>query len=136
MKTETFKGEISSAFGNKLEKPVNFSGSFESYDLPEGKGKDKVLFDAPEGADKIADGDVPTVAELYAYVNGLNKNNARQKAMAAALAEAGIEKPNPNDPAVVMARMLKDIEKLDVPQDTKEMLTAVLRKKQEAGVTA
>ena len=132
MKTETFKGEINSAFGNKLEKAVSFNGSFEAYAIPEGKGKDKILFDVPEGADKIADGDVPTVADVYAYVNTLNKNNARQKSMADALEAAGIAKPDPNDPKVVLARMLKDVEKLDIPQEQKDMMTAVLKQKQAA----
>lgn len=130
MKTETFKGTVESAYGNKLPTPVKFSGSFEAYVMPDGKGKEKIAIPVVEGADTIADGDVPTVADLYAYVNGLNKANARQKSMTAALDEAGITKPDPNDPAVVLARMLKDVEKLDLPADQKEMFTAALRAKQ------
>ena len=114
-KQETFKGSMESAYGNKLPKAIAFNGSYEAFENPQ-EVKDA--------------GEWPSDKDIVDYANTLRKNNARQKAMTEALTAAGITKPDANDPAVVMARMLKDLEKVDLPADQKEMLAAVIRQKQ------
>lgn len=114
MKTEKFSGKIGNAYGNKLPKEIPFNGTYEAFEKPE----------EVRAANKW-----PSDSDIVDYVNSLEKNNERQKAMTAALDAAGIAKPDPNDPAVVTARMIKDIDKLDLPQDQKDMLRAVLQSK-------
>jgi hypothetical protein len=117
MKAETFKGSVESAYGNPLPSPVKFEGSFDAFEN----------YDEMKAANEL-----PSNDEVLQFVNAKRKNNARQKAMTDALTAAGITKPDPNDPAVVAARMLKDIEKLDMPDDQKAMIAAVLKAKQAA----
>lgn len=117
MKTETYSGEVNSAYGNTLPKGIKFSGSFDAYE-----SHDEV----------VAAKDELTNDEVVDFRNAQRKNNARQKSMTEALTAAGITKPDPNDPIVVAARMLRDIEKLDMPQDQKDMIAAVLKAKQAA----
>jgi hypothetical protein len=117
MKTETFKGEIGSAYGEKLPKPLPFNGTFQAFENVE----------ELRAANKF-----PSDEDIVGYVNADVKNNERQKAMTAALDAAGYKKPDPNDPAVVAARMAKDIEKLDIPDDQKAMIAAILKAKNAA----
>jgi hypothetical protein len=117
MKSDTFKGSVESAYGEKLAKAVDFSGTFEAFENYEELTKAN---------------EIPSNDEILQFVNAKRKNNARQKAMTDALEAAGISKPDPNDPKVVVARMLRDIEKLDMPEDQKKMLAEVLKAKQTA----
>lgn len=121
MKSETFKGEVASAYGNQLPKAIQFSGAYQAF----------------ENAEEVKTANQwPNDSDIVDFVNTRTKNNERQKAMTAALEAAGITKPDPNDPVVVAARMLRDIEKLDMPADQKAMIAAVLQAKQKAGAAA
>jgi len=112
MKTETFSGVVENAYGEKLTTPVKFTGTFEAYEKYE---------------DMQAKNDVPSNDDVLQFRNNQLKANARQKAMTEALEAAGISKPDPNDPKVVLARMIRDVEKLDIPQEQKDMMSAVLK---------
>lgn len=114
MKPETFKGTVESAYGSQLPTPVSFNGSFEAFE---------------SYAELQTANELPSNDEVLSFVNAKRKNNARQKSMTEALEAAGISKPDPNDPAVVKAVMLKNIDKLDIPQDQKDMMKAVLQAK-------
>lgn len=77
MTTETFKGTIENAYGQPLDKPLAFSGSYEM--LVKG--------------DEIPAKEQPDANDILNYVNAKRKANARQKAMQEVLDAAGIEKP-------------------------------------------
>lgn len=113
-KQETFKGTVESAYGEKLPKAIEFNGTFEAFES----------YDELTTANEL-----PSNDEILSFVNAKRKNNARQAAMTSALQAAGISKPDPNDPAVVKATMLRNIDKLDLPQDQKDMMKAVLQAK-------
>lgn len=120
MKPEKFKGEVASAYGNQLPTAVKFEGEYQAFEN----------YDELKTANEL-----PSNDEVLQFVNAKRKNNARQKSMTDALEAAGISKPDPNDPTVVAARMLRDIEKLDMPADQKAMIAAVLKAKQAGTVT-
>ena len=96
MKTETFKGEVGSAYGETLPSPVAFSGSFEAFES----------YSEVQSANEL-----PTNDEIVAFVNAKRKANARAKATTAALEAAGISKPDPNSPAVLRSNMIKNLMK-------------------------
>ena len=96
MKTETFKGTVESAYGKVLPTPVSFSGSFE----------------AVEKLDEVPDDEKLGPADIISVVNAKRKSAARAKATTEALQAAGVEKPDPNDPAVMRASMVKSLMKL------------------------
>lgn len=97
MKTETFKGEVSSAYGETLPKPIAFSGSYEAYEsYEEMQGKN----------------DVPSNDDVLSFRNNQLKANARAKATTAALDAAGIAKPDPNSPEVLKSNMVKNLMKM------------------------
>lgn len=114
MKADTFKGTVESAYGEKLATPVSFSGTYDAFES----------YDELKTANEL-----PSNDEVLSFVNAKRKNNARQKSMTEALEAAGISKPDPNDPAVVKATMLRNIDKLDIPQDQKDMMKMVLQGK-------
>lgn len=114
MKQDTFKGTVESAYGEKLATPVAFSGTYEAF----------ATYEELQTANEL-----PSNDEVLSFVNAKRKNNARQKSMTEALEAAGISKPDPNDPLVVKANMLKNIDKLDLPQEQKDMMKAVLQAK-------
>jgi len=94
MKTTTFKGEVASAFGKVLPKPVAFEGSYEAYES----------YDELKAANAI-----PSNDEILAFVNAQRKANERAKATNEALEKAGIEKPKADDPQVVLRNMIKQL---------------------------
>lgn len=96
MKTETFKGTVENAYGKVLPTPVSFSGSFE----------------AVERIDEIPDDEKLGPADIIGVVNAKRKQAARAKATTEALQAAGVEKPDPNSPAVIRATMVKSLMKL------------------------
>lgn len=93
MKSETFKGSVESAYGQQLPKAVEFSGSYEAF----------------ENYDEIkAANELPSNDEIVTIVNAKRKAAARAKATTEALQAAGVEKPDPNSPAIAIERMVKD----------------------------
>jgi len=105
-----FSGKIKKAFGEVLDKEVPYT----AYYTPVTEYS------------KIPEDEFPSKKDILNSVNAARKLNERAKATAAALKAAGIEKPDQNDPLVVQAKMLKDIEKLNIPEDQKAMMRAVL----------
>src|SRR5262245_4584274 len=100
MKTETFKGTITSAYGKDLQKdlgrkPIAFSGSFEAFESY------AELSASPK--------EMPTEQEIVDFVNASRKATARTQATTKALDEAGISKPKANDPQVIHANMVKNL---------------------------
>ncbi len=75
--TVKFDGEIANAFGRKLEKTIKYETTFEKL----------LTFDA------IPDDEQLSQKDILAAVNEARKANARQKAMAKALDDAGVKKP-------------------------------------------
>ena len=92
MKTETFKGTIESAYGQPLDSPLKFDGSFQAYES----------YDEAKTAN-----DLPNQDEQLAFTNNKRKANARQKSMQAALDAAGINKPTLEDPQFQLKSMIK-----------------------------
>jgi len=111
MKTETYKGTVESAYGNALATPVKFEGTYDAFE---------------SYAELETAKEIPTGDDIVSFVNARRKANARQKSMTEALDAAGIAKPDPNDPVVVRARMIKDLDKLDMSEGDKAALIAVL----------
>ncbi len=90
-KTETVSGLMRSAYNQELKTPVKYSGEYQ--ELLEG---DEVPADEKLSAKEILD-----------VVNTRRRNNARQKAMQAALDAADVKKPTLQDTSVQRATMLK-----------------------------
>ncbi len=78
MKTEKLTGTIESAYGKKLDKPVNYEGTFEAYENV--------------GEVRSAN-DMPSDDEVVSFRNTQKRNNTRQRLMQEALDKAGIVKP-------------------------------------------
>lgn len=77
MKTETFKGTTSSAYGQELTTPIKFEGTFEKL----------------EKGDAIPAKEQLTEDDLRGVVNASRKATAVQKARTEALKAAGYEPP-------------------------------------------
>lgn len=81
MQTETFKGTIESAYGEKLSKALSFSGTYEAY----------------QSLDEIPADEKPSDSDIVDFVNQRRKANARQKSMNEVLTANGITKPTLED---------------------------------------
>lgn len=113
MKSETFKGSVGSAYGEKLPKDIEFSYTVENFEN----------YNELEAAKEV-----PSNQDVVDFVNVRRKNNERAKAMTAALEAAGYSKPDPNDPIVAAQTMIRNIEKMENMQaQQKQMMVAVLR---------
>jgi 2,4-dienoyl-CoA reductase-like NADH-dependent reductase (Old Yellow Enzyme family) len=113
MKTEKFDGSVSSAYGEKLPKPVKFDGTYEAFES----------FTELQAANEI-----PSNDDIVDFVNTRRKNNERQKAMTAALEAQNIFKPDPNDPVVAAQTMIRNLEKMEnMKADQKAMMITVLK---------
>ena len=78
MKTETFKGNIESAYGKPVSPALSFEGEFEAFEtVTELKEKNEY----------------PSEDEIVSFVNNKRKANKRQQVMTATLDAAGYEKP-------------------------------------------
>ena len=97
MKTETFKGEVSSAYGETLPKAIAFQGSYDAFES----------YDEVQKANEL-----PSNDEVVSFINAKRKANARAKVTVAALEAAGISKPDPNSPEVLKANMVKNLMKM------------------------
>src|ERR1044072_8937357 len=102
MKKETFKGSVSSAYGETLPKAIDFNGEFEAYENPQ---------------EVRTGGDWPTDNDVVDYVNAKRKAAARAKATEAALSAAGYEKPDHSKPEYRRKRMIADFVAMGVSQD-------------------
>lgn len=90
MFNEKFKGTIESAYGQTLQTPLKFEGSFDAF------GVEKPTSDADHAAaiEEIkAKNEFPKDEDIVNFVNNKRKANARQKSMQAAMDAAGIVKP-------------------------------------------
>jgi hypothetical protein len=94
MKSTAFKGDITTAYGKKLAKALNYSGSFDAY----------------ENIDEIrSEKDFPTDKEIVDFRNAERKANAVSQERNKVLEAAGIEKPQAKDPVVVYANFVKQL---------------------------
>lgn len=93
MKTETFTSEAASGRGKTFDTPLQYGGEFSTYETP----------------DEIRQAnDWPNDKEILEYRNTQRKLAARNKALNAALDEAGIEKPSiTNSESLRLAGMVK-----------------------------
>jgi hypothetical protein len=96
MRTETFKGTISSAYGRTLTKKLNFKGEYlafgpdkdiDNYTQEDWQAAYKEIQEFENGKE------LPTTGDIVTFVNNKRLANARQKEMTATLDAAGIEKP-------------------------------------------
>lgn len=107
MKTETFKSEVATAYGNRLPKPIPVSGSYEAF----------------ETADEVRSAqEWPSDAEVVTYVNNVRKQNARAKATTEALTAAGINKPTLDDAEFRLSEMIKILVKAGKSQEQAEQI--------------
>lgn len=102
MKTETFKGTVSSAYGETLPKSIAFDGSYDAYENPQ---------------EVRTGGDWPTDNDVVEFVNTKRKASARAKATEAALSAAGYEKPDLSKPEYRRKRMIADFVAMGISQD-------------------
>lgn len=93
MKTDTFKGTIGNAFGQKISPVLSFDGTFEAY----------------ENYDEVPEKEKLTPKDMLAVVNDARKANERAKVMAEVLKNAGYEKPEADAPQVVLKGMIKNL---------------------------
>ena|SRR5687768_12836850 len=100
-KTTTFKGTMENAYGNKLETPINYNGSYEHLLSPKEAAKEGTVPDA------IPEKEKPDEEDIYAVVNNKRKQNERQKSMQAALDAADVKKPSLDQPEVQFKQMVK-----------------------------
>lgn len=113
MKTETFEGSVSSAYGEKLPKPIKFNGSFEAFETYE---------------ELLKANAVPSNEDVVDFVNTRRKNNERQRVMTLELEKNGHTKPDPNDAIVVAKNMIKNVEAMEnMKPDMKAMMVAALQ---------
>lgn len=93
-KTETFKGTIETAYGDKLATPLAFSGEYEHL----------------TSVDEIPADEKLSTDDILAVVNNKRKANARQAAMNAVLSENNIQKPTlENNPQLQLRTMIKTL---------------------------
>ena len=93
MQTVTFKGNVETAYGQTLPKPVSFEGIYEAFEA----------YDEVVKANEI-----PSNDDVVKIVNAQRKANARAKGTADALSKAGFEKPSLADsPDLRLAEMTK-----------------------------
>lgn len=92
MKSETFSGTIENAYGQKLDTPIAFEGTYNAFETYQ---------------EVVEAGEVPSNDEIVKVVNAKIKANERQKAMQKALDDAGIKKPTLEDPQVQLSTMVK-----------------------------
>ena len=95
MKTETFKGEIGTAYGEKLKKTLPFSGSFEAY----------------ENYAEVPEKEKLTEKDMLEVVNEGLKATKRAAVIQETLDQAGIAKPDPNSPEALKNQMVKTLMK-------------------------
>ncbi|MGV1006918.1 MAG: hypothetical protein ACOYEV_19630 [Candidatus Nanopelagicales bacterium] len=112
MKSETYKGTISQAYGQTLSKSIEFNGSYDAFEnIEEVKAKNEF----------------PSDDEIVSFVNARNKANARQKSMTAALDAAGIQKPTlENDADLRLKTMVKTLVASGKSQEEAESLAKTL----------
>lgn len=77
MKTETFKGTIRTYKGKKLEQPLNYEGSYQSFETADEAKEAKAW---PEDTDKF----------ILAGINSDRQNVARSATVASTLQDAGL----------------------------------------------
>ena len=107
MRTESFKGEISSAYGQPLGKKLAFKGTYEAFG-PDKSEKDYVDADWDAALDEIREkNEYPKNMDLVNFVNNRRLANARQKEMTATLDANGIKKPTNEDPQFRFDNMVK-----------------------------
>jgi hypothetical protein len=98
MKSAKFSGTMESAYGNKLDTPIKFEGTFEAFENYQ---------------EIVAAKEELSNDELVKAINDKRKANARQKAMTAALDAAGIKKPvvdaTPEGMLVAARNLVKDL---------------------------
>jgi hypothetical protein len=92
MRTLKFDGTISSAFSQKLDRPLKFKGEYEAFG-PEKDNYTDADWDA--AIEEIrAKNEFPKNEDIVNYVNNKRLANARQQKMNEVLNENGIERPN------------------------------------------
>jgi hypothetical protein len=92
MELTKFSGTMESAYGQKLEKPLAFEGSYEAF----------------TSYDEIPEKELPSQDDILNFVNNQLKANARQKAMNKVLDDNKIVKPTLKDsPELQISTMAK-----------------------------
>lgn len=114
MKTEKFSGSVESAYGKVLPSKVTFSGEYQ----------------AVEKLEEIPDDEKLGPADIIDVVNAKRKASARAKATTEALQAAGIEKPDPNNPATIVETMVKMTLKLN-PGMTEDVARQIVKASQQ-----
>ncbi len=93
MKTEKLTGEISTAYGKKLETPLPLTGEFQAF----------------EKAEEIRSaGQWPSDSDIVKFKNAQLRAKVRSERTVVILGENGYEAPAKDDPQVVMRRMIND----------------------------
>lgn len=109
--TKIVSGVMRSAYNQELKTPINYSAEYE--ELTEG---------TPIPADEQL-----SAKELLDVVNTRRRNNARQKAMQAALDAADVKKPTLEDTSVQRSTMLKVLLAAGKnPQEAEDIINGIL----------
>lgn len=105
MVEKTGTSVATTAYGKKLETPISYDYKWTVYN---------------DGPELVAAKDELTIDEQVKVRNTERQNNARQKALAAALENAGIVKPTAeNDPQVGLRDMFKTLQTAKLPDGSR-----------------
>jgi hypothetical protein len=96
MKTVAFTATAESAYGEKLEKPITYAGTYEAFEN----------FPEVEAAKETLSNEEHTTA-----ANNRRKAAAKAKAMQKAFDDAGLKKPDPNSPDMLRKGMIVNLMK-------------------------
>lgn len=91
METKTGKASVGSAYGIKLDKPIEFSFKYQALNTPE---------------EVRAAQEWPSDADIVEIVNVARANNARQKEQKVVLEAAGYKQPTLKDSEVLQLRTI------------------------------
>lgn len=91
MKTETKTATIETAYGEKLDAPIELIYEYEKL----------------EASDTIPADEVPSEKDIRQFVNGRRNASARAAATSVEFSKRGIKAPTLEDPAVQLRTMIK-----------------------------
>ena len=110
---KTGESTATTAYGKKLDTPITYGYKWSVYE---------------DGPALVAAKDELTIDEQVKVRNTERQNNARQKALAAALEAAGIVKPTAeNDPQIGLRDMFKTLQTAKLPDGSRRYTDAQAR---------
>lgn len=132
MRTDSFKGKMSSWFGQDVKPPIAFSGTYEAFGPSEPSSTSQFTeADWAATVEEIrAANRYPSNEDIAGLVNDKNLAKARAAKMQVVANAAGLEKPTLEDPQIALKGFIKILEAQKIPYEE-----AVQRAEAAIGVT-